>query len=127
MGYHFVLGEARYPQTLLRTTPATATFHWHNAGAAPIYVPCRVAAGLLDAESDRAATCWPPECEPKSWLPDKTVTETLTLHFDAPPGSYRLAVGLFEDREAKSPWIRLAIEGETVQCWHVLGLVKLQP
>ena len=128
MGYHFVLEEARYPRTLLRTTPATATFHWRNAGVAPIYVPCRVAVSLLDTEGNLAATCWPPECKPKSWLPDKTVTETLTLHFaDAPPGSYRLAVGLFEDREAKSPGIRLAIEGETVKGWHVLGLVKLQP
>ncbi len=122
MGYHFVLQEARYPRTLSRTTPATAHFLWHNAGVAPIYVPCEVAIGLLDAEGEVVRKCWPPECKPKNWTPDKTVEETLTLHFpDMRPGSYRLAVGLFQDREAKSPSIRLAVEGETVLGWHVLG------
>ncbi|MBM4093774.1 MAG: DUF4832 domain-containing protein [Planctomycetes bacterium] len=128
MGYHFVLKKARYPQTLSRTSPATATLQWHNAGVAPIYVPCLVAIGLLDAEGSVAATCWPPECDPKNWTPDQAVTETPTLRFaDTPPGSYRLAVGLFQDRQATSPWIRLAVEGETVRGWYVLGPVKVEP
>ena len=128
MGYHFQLKEVRYPSSLSRTTPAAATFRWHNAGVAPIYVPCQVAIGLLDAKDNIAAACWPSECEPKKWSPDTTVTETPTLRFTkARPGSYRLAVGLFQDRDAKSPWIRLAVEGDTVRGWHILGSVKVEP
>ena len=128
MGYHFVLSEASYPRAISATSPATATFQWHNAGVAPIYVPCLVALGLLDAEGRVAAMCWPAECDPKDWMPDKTVSETCTLSFDdAPPGSYRLAVGLFQDRQAAAPWIRLAVEGETVRGWHVLGPIKIEP
>ncbi len=128
MGYHFVLQEAVYPRRISRTKSATAAVQWFNAGVAPIYVPCLVAFGLLDAEGRVAAKDWPPDCEPQRWQPGETVTETITPQFaDAPAGSYRLAVGLFADREAKVPWIRLAIDGETVQGWHVLGPVTLEP
>ena len=86
-------------------------------------MPCQVAIGLLDAKDNIAATCWPSECEPKKWSPDKTVTETPTLRFaEARPGPYRLAVGLFEDRDAKSPWIRLAVEGNTMRGLAHLGI-----
>jgi hypothetical protein len=47
-------GDPISPQTLLLTAPAKITFEWYNAGVAPIYVPCQVAVGLLDAEGNVA-------------------------------------------------------------------------
>ena len=128
MGYHLVLKEVCYPRKLSPTMPTSATFQWHNVGVAPIYVSCLVAASLLDADDNVVTTCWPPECKPKNWSPDSTVTETATLRFaEANPGSYRLAVGLCEDRKARTPRIRLAVEGQNVNGWHVLGPVTVSP
>lgn len=127
MGYHLVLEEATCPETVSRSKPSTAALRWRNAGVAPLYVPCEVAIGLLTPQGEVAAACWPSGCDPKSWAPDQSVSETITLDFaDAPAGAYRLAVGLFEHRAAASPWIRLAIEGETVKGWHVLGPVRVE-
>lgn len=128
MGYHFLIEEVSYPGAFARSRPTTAAFRWRNAGVAPIYVPCHVAIGLLDASDRVRASCWPPEAKPKNWAPDQTVSETLTLRFpDAPPGSYQLSVGLFENRAAENPSIRLGIEGKTARGWHVLGPVQVKP
>lgn len=127
MGYHFVLTKAVLPREFVRDAAGTGTFFWRNDGVAPIYVPCEVAVGLLDAAGQVADRCWMEACTPSRWMPGETVEECAAIRFSrAASGEYRLAVGLFRDRNEEKPYIELGIEGERVHGWHILDHVRVR-
>ena len=127
MGYHFVLQEVEYPEDVDRqSSTATIQLTLQNKGVAPIYVPCVVAIGLFTPSGELADVYWASECDPASWMPDEVVTEQADLYFtQAPAGDYILAVGLFHQTSDPDPAIRLAIDGQTIGRWHILGGVRL--
>ncbi|OGV59821.1 MAG: hypothetical protein A2X45_14085 [Lentisphaerae bacterium GWF2_50_93] len=126
MGYHFLLSEASMPRHIKSGTGFEALFKWENKGLAFIFIPCGVAAALVDKDGKVVAKCPATGCHPEKWAPDgKQVSETSSLKFTAPSGSYRLAIGLFSDPTRPMPDIRLGIEGETVGNWHILGNIDV--
>jgi len=127
MGYHFVLIRATFESTLQLGTEATLELEWQNKGVAPIYVPCKVAAALLDENENVHDVCWPKECNPKRWLPDRKIVEKAKIAFNkAKPGQYRLAIGLFRNISDETPTYKLGIEGRTSTGWYPLAEVKVE-
>jgi hypothetical protein len=129
MGYHLRVSRLVTPPVFERGRPATVAITWANAGVANIYVPCHVAFALLDEEGEVRARVWCEDCDPGSWAPDTSVTESLELTFDADrvtPGEYQLAVGLFTDTASEAPAIRLANEGRNERGWLPLLAVTVR-
>ncbi len=125
MGYHFLLNEVSFPRHIASDSDFKASFRWENTGLAFIFIPCRVIAALLDRDGKVMAKCPVKDSHPEKWAPGKQITEISNLKFTVPPGSYRLAVGLFSDTTRPNPDIRLGIEGDTVNNWQVLGNLKV--
>ena len=122
IGYHFVLQDALVPRRISSGKATTLKLHWVNDGVAPLYEPCSVAVGLLDADGRVVQKQWATASAPKTWKPGQATPETLSLTFrDVPTGDYRLAVGLFSDRKAAAPDYRLGIQGRTAAGWYVLS------
>ncbi|OGV40519.1 MAG: hypothetical protein A2X48_03075 [Lentisphaerae bacterium GWF2_49_21] len=126
MGYHFLLDEAVIPRHIKSGTGFEAVFKWENKGFAFIFIPCTVVAALVDKDGKVVAKCPAAGCHPEKWAPDgKQISESPTLKFSAPSGSYRLAIGLFSEPKRQDPDIRLGIEGETAGNWHILGNLNI--
>lgn len=125
MGYHFLLNEVSLPRRITSGKDFEASFRWENAGLAIIFIPCSVTAALLDKDGKIADKCPVKGCHPEKWVPGKQISETSTLKFSVPPGSYRLAVGLFSDPVRRNPDIRLGIESDAVDNWHILGNISV--
>ncbi len=123
MGYHFLLSEAVVPRRVASDSSFEASFRWENKGLAPIFIPCQVVAALIDGDGKVVATSPAKGCDPAKWAPGAEVSETASLKLAAPAGPYRLAVGLLSDPKSRNPDIRLGIEGELVDGWHVLGSI----
>jgi len=127
MGYHFLLDEITIPRQVKSGTDFEASFKWENKGLAFIFIPCTVVAAIIDKDGKVVTKCEAKGCHPDKWAPDgKQISETSSLNFTAPAGSYRLAVGLFSDPKRQTPDIRLGIEGETSGNWHVLGKIDVE-
>jgi len=121
MGYHFALKELTIPSSVPSGSAFDASFLWTNSGLAFVFIPCKPVAALLDDDGKPVAKCSLKGSEPAKWAPGQETRETATLKFNAAPGSYRLAVGLFSDPMRKSPDILLGMEGERVDGWQLLG------
>ncbi len=127
MGYHVALKKAAFSESLTVGSAADFKFEWQNDGVTPIYVPCALAVALLDAKDSPAEIAIPTGSAPAHWAPDKTTSESAQCTFtDAPPGKYRVAVGLVSDAEPTKPIIRLANEGRTAGGWYVVGTIELR-
>ncbi len=125
MGYFFVLDEVSIPVRVAQGTDFKVSFRWENKGLASIFIPANVTLALIDEEGKIAATCHAIGCHPEKWAPGGKIDETTVLKFSAPVGNYRLAVGIFSEPNRKNPDIRLGIEGETIDNWHVLGKLSV--
>lgn len=122
IGYHFILQQATIPGKITFGTPFTIQWQWLNDGVAPVYEPCQVALALLDANDRVIQKQWLMDSHPKNWQPDETITETVSTTFSSgSTGIYKLAVGLFLNREDAAPVFRLGIQGRTAQGWYVLN------
>jgi hypothetical protein len=127
MGYHISLAHAQFPESLKRGAPAIFKFEWKNDGVAPIYVPCALALALLEQHDKPAETAWPNGSSPARWASDKTTSESFRCTFSqAPPGKYRLVVGLVSDSKSATPLIRLANADRVAGGWYVLGRIDLR-
>lgn len=125
IGYHFHLQRVSYPRRAggggldLKLT-------WTNRGVAPIYIPCVVAAALLDDEGQRVAIVWPQECRPHTWMPGEPAVEKTRVEFPGvPAGEYRLAVTLTRTTADVTPYIRLGTDLPVLDGWYVLGGVEI--
>ena len=117
MGYHFLLRELKLPRHVASGSSFEASFKWENRG---LFIPCTVFAALLDKDGRIVDKCQV-KVHPGKWAPGSLVSETSALKFTAPPGAYRLVIGLFSDPLRQSPDIKLGIECDLVDNWHVLG------
>jgi len=125
MGYHFVLMEASFPNSANSGANFEASMLWSNKGLAPIYIPCRVEAALLGDDGKLAARSPAIGSQPSGWLPGQEAREKISLKFDVPKGSYRLALGLFSGAKGDSPDVKLGMESDCVGGWHVLGRLSI--
>lgn len=124
IGYRFELREATVPTTLPRDQAVEVSATWRNVGVAPIYRPADVAVGLVDADDETVARRWL-AADPTTWMPDESVTTTDEVTVaDVDPGDYRLAVGVFTDRRHTTPDVRLGVDTDRVDRWHVLADVE---
>jgi hypothetical protein len=121
VGYHFILQQAIIPGEIRATAPFQIQMQWLNDGVAFLYEPCTVAIALLDRNDKLVQKQWLTGSDPGSWKPDEPKTETLTATFpEMPAGTYKLAIGLFLDRDNATPAYRLGIRGRTATGWYVL-------
>jgi hypothetical protein len=121
VGYHFVLQEAEFPAAIKPGVPFQLRMKWLNDGVTYLYEPCSVALALLDSNDRVVQSQWLEGINPKSWVADETKTETVKAKFAGiPPGSYKLAIGLFLDRKDAAPVYKLGIKGRTDGGWYVL-------
>ncbi len=129
IGYHFILQQAKIPTAISPNAPCSIEWQWLNDGVAPLYEPCHVAIALLDAKDQVVQQQWLTDSQPRNWKPDENTIETVSANFSAvPSGFYKLAVGLFEDRQEVSPAYRLGIQGRTASGWYVLcARLEYQP
>jgi hypothetical protein len=125
IGYHFHLQRASYPARVSRDGFELA-LTWLNQGVAPIYVPCAVAVALLDGSGQPIRTAWPPECNPRAWLPERPAVEKARVKCpDVTAGQYRLALALTRNASDAVPYIRLGTDLPTVEGWYVLGPIEV--
>ena len=122
IGYHFVLQEAEFPAAIKPRVPFQLKLKWFNDGVTYLYEPCSVAVALLDSNDRVVDRQWLEGNNPKSWAPDESKKETLSVKFSAfPPGIYKLAIGLFLDRKDAAPAYKLGIQGRTSGGWYLLS------
>ena len=122
VGYHFILQQSTVPALIEPGNPFFIQWQWLNDGVAPLYEPCEVAIALLDQNDQIVQKCWVTDSQPKTWLPGVSTKETVTIKCPAiPQGTYKLAVGLFLDKENAAPAYRLGIRGRTAGGWYVLN------
>jgi hypothetical protein len=122
IGYHFILQQATIPAKIRPGTPFPIEWRWLNDGVAPLYEPCHPAVALLDQKDQVVQKQWLTGSTPGNWKPGEPTTETANATFQpVPPGTYKLAVGLFLDRDDANPAYRLGIQGRTAQGWYVIS------
>jgi len=127
IGFHFVLTKAQIPTFIAKGVPQKAEFSWANHGVAPIYVPCVPAVALIDEKNVIVDTSILEGSNPRKWMPDENVSEEVSFLFPkAPPGTYRLAVGLMRTAEDSVPAYLIGIKTPIHHRWHVLGNVTLE-
>jgi hypothetical protein len=120
IGYHFVLQKAVVPARLHRSALFHVQFEWLNDGVAPLYKPCFVSLALLDQNDIVIQKQWLDESHPGNWAPGQPASENVGSTFTAPPGDYKLAIGLFLDKSNETPDYRLGIQGRTAAGWYVI-------
>ena len=122
LGYHFILQQATIPNAIKSGAPVSIEWTWLNDGVAPLHEPCHVAVALLDPRDRVVQKQWLTGSNPKSWMPDVSATETVSVTFPAvTPRSYKLAVGLFLDKKDANPAYRLGIQGRAAEGWYVIS------
>lgn len=124
IGYHFHFQRAAFPGRSAADA-VQLELTWTNRGVAPIYIPCAVAVALIDAGGKRIATAWPAEFQPKNWMPGMAVAEKAQLKFDAPAGSYRLALAITRKPGDAEPFIKLGTQLAVRDGWYELGEIEI--
>jgi hypothetical protein len=126
MGYHLVIDEATLPKTLAYGHEFSLTLTWHNAGVARMWFPCGVAVALLVSEVRVVARTWLDESQPGACPGGQRRTEPLKARLEKiPVGEYRLAIGVFRDRQARQPDVKLGLKDITPDSWHPLARVAV--
>ena len=129
VGYHFVLQRAVLPRSLGISRKLHLELQWLNDGVAYLYEPCSVAVALLNRHEKVVRKQWLSGSDPKHWTPGQARTETFDVGFPSlPADSYKVAVGLFLNRNDSCPAYRLGIRGRTADGWYLLydGLLVRQ-
>lgn len=124
MGYHLVIEKASLPKTIVPDEAFPLTVTWRNDGVAKIWFPCSVAMALLDNRGKCVSRAWLDKSNPGACPGGQTRTEMLEGKFDTvPAGSYRIAIGLFRDRNSMHPDVKLGLKNITEENWHPLATV----
>jgi len=137
LGYRLVVQEASLPATVAPGADLPVTLAWQNLGNAPPYVSFALKVELLGPSGKLlgAATVAPEKLGTTTWTPSaRPQTEVaLPILKDVPPGSYRVAITLFEPKAASAGQpldvrrpIRLGIRGGDARARYVLGRVTVK-
>lgn len=126
MGYYFRLKKAQYFEKIKVGTETKVMLDFKNDGIAPLCNDCKVFVGLADADGNIVCKVQT-NINPRTWLPNETVTETINIKFDnVQAGTYSLVVGLFSCGSTENPNILLGSEGKLAGSnWYALGQVNL--
>ena len=96
MGYEFQITEVTHPATVKAKQSVRLSLKGRNNGVAPFYYPWSVEWALLDS-SGKVVSKQKTEWDLRKWQPGE-FAERSDLTFDAPPGTYRLCLGI------RDPW-----------------------
>jgi hypothetical protein len=124
MGYDFQITELVHPAEMKTRQPATLVLKATNLGMAPFYYPWSVEWALLDSSGalvNLRKTDW----DIRQWKPG-AFTENVTLTWDAPPGVYRLGLGI-RDPWRDRPAIHFANDLPVVNGWTILSVIRMRP
>lgn len=81
---------------------------------------------LLDNKNQVVARTWLEDSRPGTCPGGEGQTEHLKARLaDVPAGDYRLAIGLFRDRQAGRPDVKLGLKDITPDNWHPLARVHM--
>jgi hypothetical protein len=126
MGYDFAIRRAAFPNIWRSGTADHLDLTVENIGVAPLYEPATLAVALLDEAAHVVERVWikPSDVDPHRWQPGKPASEAVSVTFSkAPPGSYRLALGMFTSENLSGSAYLFANEGSTPGRWLVLDRV----
>lgn len=122
MGYYFVLVSASIPNAITNNQAVTVSMTWSNEGVAYLYKQANVAVALLDGANNVVQKCWFTRSNPRAWAPGQKTTETTSLTFSGVrSGTYKLAVGLFQNTTDSNPSYKIGNQGLTNNGWYVLA------
>jgi len=122
LGYEFQLTELTHPATTKPRQACRLSLKGKNLGVAPFYYPWSVEWALLDPAGKVVAvqkTDW----DIRKWLPGE-FAEAAELAFDAPPGKYRLGLGI-RDPWKDRPAIRFANAALVQEGWTLLSEIRI--
>ena len=122
MGYDFVLTNATLPNTITANHPANISLSWANQGVTYLYKQANVAVALLDSSNNVVQKQWFTGSNPRAWAPGQTTTESANLTFNGiNNGTYKLAVGLFQNKTDSNPTYNIGNSGRTANGWYVIA------
>jgi hypothetical protein len=123
MGYHFVLNDIVVPQSAAAGSEISVILNWANKGFAPIYRDTHVALALLNTANQIVGQpYWLDELDAKQWLPRIVSEEQAEITLaSAPAGNYKLAVGLFADKNDATPLYKLGNRSRVTSGWYVVS------
>jgi hypothetical protein len=123
MGYHFVLTNATIPTAFSNNQVMSIGMSWSNRGVAYLYYrPAKVAVALLDNANNVVQKQWLNSVDPRLWTPGKTTTQNATFTMNGiPAGTYKLAIGLFQNSSDSNPIYKIGNQGRTANGWYVLS------
>lgn len=124
MGYQFRLTEIRHSPQVASTGALSITIRGINEGVAPFSYPWTVELALIDREG-KLVQRMPVLSDVRTWLPGPFDVEG-TVRIDAPPGLYRLALGI-RDPWTDRPAIAFANKLPRQDGWTLMSSVKLKP
>lgn len=122
MGYYFVVTNATLPTTISNNQPVNISLSWSNQGVNYLYKSCEVAVALLDSSNNVIQRQWIAGSNPDTWAPGQTTQQNFSVTFtNLPGGTYKLAVGLFQNTSDSNPTYRIGNQGRTANGWYVLA------
>jgi len=122
IGYHFVLASATLPTTLTNGQTSTISLSWRNQGVTYLYKKASVAVALLDNANNVVQKQWFAGSNPRAWGPGLTTTEQTNITFTGiNAGTYKLAIGLFQNTTDSNPTYKIGNQGGTANGWYVVS------
>ncbi len=126
IGYHFVLEDAVFSENLGVGAEGRIFMRWTNDGHAKLFAPVTFKLALLDENDRVVSACVLDGVDRTGWICRRDLyTENETNHaeaafrFDAEPGIYKLAFGIFSGLK-DTPDIQVGNDGKTKEGWYVL-------
>jgi hypothetical protein len=122
MGYYFVLASATIPTAIRNSQATNMSLSWSNQGITYLYGSCSVSVALLDGSGNVVQQQWFTGSNPRAWTPGQTTRENASITFAGiKAGTYKLAVGLFQNTSDHNPIYQIGNQGRTANGWYVLS------
>lgn len=122
LGYEFQIAELTHATVTSAGQPSRLALQGRNIGVAPFYAPWSVELALLDSTGS-AVSVYKTGWDLRKWLPGE-FTEHTELIFNAPPGTYRLGLGI-RDPWQDRPAVLFANTAPVVNGWTVLSEMRI--
>ena len=123
MGYNFLLSSITVPQQAQANENITLNFNWMNNGISYLSGNADIAIALLDENDNVVEKFWS-DYSLDTLKSGETFDDTVNLKFgENPIGFYKLAVGVFENRNAVKPQYKIANFGANDDGWYCVAEV----
>ncbi len=121
MGYHFVLKNVQFPDTLKSNQSFNFAMSVLNKGVTNIYETCILTIALLDANDQVVQRKTMATSNAKNWNADQLTTEANQITFSQiQTGNYKLAIGMFSNSNKPNPDIKFANTNQTASNWCII-------